>query len=317
MLRVSVVGASLLILMALSTQAQGPKADRADSRKMTLPEAIEFIRPSVVQISLRVDPPPDTAGLFQHPTRSVFVTLGSGFLVSADGYAVTARHVVHPAIQIEGRRTLVVGLALPNLENYNSGGATLSIRGSFRFIECEIVDEDVRHDLALLKLARNPFADNTNFITGPKETVGYPRRVATLSRSARPRDGDSIAVSGYPLNQTVMITTSGNLASSWAYDSVAEQIPGARAGFLSHDIADSYIGDMHVNPGNSGGPVFSVEQGEVIGVCVAYDMAPVVYGDGNHEPASAGNRPLFSNSGLSVIIPVRYVIELLKKHSLG
>jgi S1-C subfamily serine protease len=73
---------------------------------------------------------------------------------------------------------------------------------------------------------------------------------------------------------------------------------------------------MHVNPGNSGGPVYSIEEGKVIGVCVAYDMAPVVYGDGNHEPASAGNRPFFSNSGLAVVIPVRYVADLLKNHNL-
>jgi len=92
-------------------------------------------------------------------------------------------------------------------------------------------------------------------------------------------------------------------------------VPGAPAGFTFPDTADFYIGDMHVNPGNSGGPVYSVEQGKVIGVCVAAALAPVVYGDGNHEPASAGNRPLFSNSGLSVVIPVRYVIDLLKKNN--
>src|SRR4029077_20770476 len=128
---------------------------------------------------------------------------------------VTARHVVHDfqAIQTEGHKTLVVGLALPNLENYKSGGATLNIRASFMFTECEVVDEDVRHDLALLKLKRNPFTDKTGLIKTPKETVGYLHRVATFSPPNRPRDGEAIAVSGYPLNQTVLVTTSGNLAS--------------------------------------------------------------------------------------------------------
>jgi hypothetical protein len=59
-----------------------------------------------------------------------------------------------------------------------------------------------------------------------------------------------------------------------------------------------------------------VEQGTVLGVCVAYDMAPVVHGDGSHEPTNSGNRPLFPNSGLSVVIPVRYVMDLLNKHNL-
>jgi S1-C subfamily serine protease len=114
----------------------------------------------------------------------------------------------------------------------------------------------------------------------------------------------------------MLISTSGNLASSWAFDNVPTQVPGAPPGFSVRDVGDFYIADVRVNPGNSGGPVYLVELGEVIGVCVAFDLAPVVYGDGSHEPASAGNRPLSYNSGLSVIVPIRYVIDLLKKNSL-
>jgi len=167
---------------------------------MALPEAIEFMRPSVVQISLRIEQPPSTTGQFQLPSRPAYVTLGSGFLVSAEGYAVTARHVVQSfqAIQTGGHKSLVVGLALPNLENYKSGGATLSIRASFNFTECEVIDEDVRHDLALLKLKINPFTDKPHLIQTPKETIGYLHRVAMLSSPARPRDGEAIAVSGLP-----------------------------------------------------------------------------------------------------------------------
>ena len=308
--RIPTVVACLLMLLSPSGHAK--------PQKKTLPEVIEIMRPSVVQISLRVNRPPTSTGLLQLPTRPVIVPMGSGFLVSVDGYAVTARHVVQEfqAIQVEGQKTLMVGLALPNLEDYKSGGATVSMRASFTFIDCEVIDEDVRHDLALLKLKRNPFTEMVGLIQTPKETIGPPHRVAALSPSTRPRDGEAIAVSGYPLNETVLVTTSGNLASSWASDSVPAQVPGARVGFMVPDVSDFYIGDVHVNPGNSGGPVYSVEQGEVIGVCVAYEMAPVVYGDGNHESARAGNRQLFSNSGLAVVIPVRYVIDLLKKHNL-
>ena len=192
MLRVPVVAASLLALVSLNVHAQ--------TKKMALPEAIEFMRPSVVQISLRIEQPPSTTGQFQLPSRPAYVTLGSGFLVSAEGYAVTARHVVQSfqAIQTGGHKSLVVGLALPNLENYKSGGATLSIRASFNFTECEVIDEDVRHDLALLKLKINPFTDKPHLIQTPKETIGYLHRVAMLSSPARPRDGEAIAVSGLP-----------------------------------------------------------------------------------------------------------------------
>lgn len=148
MFRISVLVANLLMLLSVS--------DHVAPKRLTLSEAIEFTRPSVVQIDVRIVQPRGTTGPFQLPPRPIYVNLGSGFLVSADGYAVTARHVVrdYQAIQIEGHKMLVVGLSLPNVES-----PTLSVRASFNFIECQVVDEDVRHDLALLKLNPNPFTD--------------------------------------------------------------------------------------------------------------------------------------------------------------
>lgn len=114
----------------------------------------------------------------------------------------------------------------------------------------------------------------------------------------------------------MLVTTSGNLASSWSSEVQEIQVPGAPAGFRMPDVADSYLADVRVNGGNSGGPVYSVESARVIGVCVSFDTAPVQYGNGNQEPATIGGRPLSYNSGLSNVVPIRYLIELLKKHNL-
>jgi S1-C subfamily serine protease len=197
------------------------------------------------------------------------------------------------------------------LENFKSGGATVSIRASFALAECEVVEEDVRHDIALLKMNQNPFTGGMGaFIKTPGGTIDYPHKVAILSPD-RPRDGERIAVSGYPLSNTVLITTSGYLASSWSEETEEIQIPGAPANFRMPDTIDMYLADMHVNPGNSGGPVYSVEHSAVIGVCVSYQTAPVT--GSNVGP---GAQSLFFNSGLANIVPVRYVIDLLKKHNL-
>lgn len=302
----------LTILTSVNAQSGRPTAGKQKRRTMNLSAAVQFIRPSVVQIVVELNSPPAPGGFPARPSRPV--PLGTGFLVNEDGYVATALHVVRAFenLQGQGQKRLLVGTALPNLENYKG----LSIRGSFQLTECDIIDEDARHDLALLKLKQNPFKGELGTFANIRgEKIGSEHKAATLS-PGRPLDGEAIAVSGYPLSNTVLITTSGNLASAWGYDVADVHVPGRPEWFRFPDVADSYLADVQVNGGNSGGPVYSVENGKVIGVCVAFANAPVVYSDGDHEPASAGNRPLSYNSGLSVVVPIRYVIDMLKKKNL-
>lgn len=306
MLRIRVVVASLLMLPSLSCCAE--------PRKKTLPEAIEFVRPSVVRIAARIDPTPNPSAPIQIPSIPTIVPLGTGFMVNAEGYVITARHVVEAlqSLQVPGNKRLVIGVALPNLEDFKSGGASISIRGNFADTECDVVEEDALHDIALLKMKQNPFTGGMGtFMKTPRGSVDYPHKVATLL-TERPHDGERIAVSGYPLSKTVMITTSGNLASAWGYETKQVQPPRAPAGSLIPENVDLYLADMHVNPGNSGGPVYSVERGSVIGICVSFQAAPIVYAD-----AGPRDRALYFNSGLSDVVPIRYAIDLLKKNSLN
>ena len=64
-----------------------------------------------------------------------------------------------------------------------------------------------------------------------------------------------------------------------------------------------------------GAPVYLVEKAVVIGVCVGSKPAPVR--DQRDKHATIGGRKLFYSSGLTTVVPVSYVIELLKKHSLS
>lgn len=119
-----------------------------------------------------------------------------------------------------------------------------------------------------------------------------------IFNSHRPQDGVSIAVSGYPLSEPALVTNAGSVATTW---SMHETKPNGRS-------FNSYLGDVQVNPGNSGGPVYLVDDGSVIGVCVAYKSAPLLI-----QSSDLGIR---TNSGLTVIVPTEYVIEMLKKNSI-
>jgi len=84
-------------------------------------------------------------------------------------------------------------------------------------VDCDVVEEDALHDIALVRMKQNPFTGGMGtFMKTPTGSIDYPHKVAVL-RPNRPRDGEHIAVSGYPLSSTVLITTSGIVASAWAY----------------------------------------------------------------------------------------------------
>jgi S1-C subfamily serine protease len=261
-----------------------------DCREVDLPDSIDVVRPSVIQIRMGI---PGT-----HGDR----VIGTGFLVHKDGYALTARHVAEFALSIQKENPearLWAGLAIPNLES-----AHLTIRASFALLDLAVVEEDRRHDLALLRLSPNPFA------TGKPSGVARTAQGLAVNAlfglaqtdEARPRDGASVAVSGYPLNEPTLVTTSGCIASAWGTDVQEVQPPGAPAGFTIPDVKDSYLADVAVNPGNSGGPVYMTATAKVIGVCVAFRIA-----------STQGGNPFSYNSGLSVVVPVTYGLALLRK----
>jgi S1-C subfamily serine protease len=263
---------------------------------MELPEAIEHIRPAVVQI--RVEPPQPG------PTNGSLV-IGTGFWVSDAGLLLTARHVIeagNEALRQRSGSRLALGLAIPNLT-----GPPVTIRASFEITDAEVVEEDPRHDLALLRAPSNPFQNGRPSGVHQIGAGGWGvNALWGLSRldTTTVKDGERIAVSGYPLSEPAMITTSGGIASAFGTEVQQVQPPSAPAGFTIPDAADSYLADVAVNPGNSGGPVYRVADGGVIGVCVAFRIAS------GQNPS-----PFFFNSGLSVIVPIKYGLDLIARHT--
>jgi len=277
-----------------------------------LPAAIDRVRPAVVQLKfIFTGPSPNIPGRADVSPLSMGA-LGSGFLVG-NGYVITARHVIEGFQSFAAqfgqeytKKALKIAVQMP-VENE---------RASFCGFDYDVVAEDERHDLTLLK-ARNWPSDQTMrcgpMINGKQTT--FKVRGATLSRDIRPREGESVAISGYPLGKNILVTTSGTIASAWDSDWKDIHPPGAQPWVVVHDIADSYLADVHVNGGNSGGPAYSVADGRILGVCVSFAASPVQYLDEEgQQPVVIDNRHIFYNSGLASVVPIKYVIALLQGH---
>jgi S1-C subfamily serine protease len=305
------------ILHAMSSQAQ-PQTG------MALTQAIAEVGPFVVQVLCDYDAiPRETA---THSGAGFFLRQldGSGFLVDKGGYVITAAHVVDALdncptgingqdgrVYPLGPRKSVVAVVRPS-EEVVRGNSTESLRGASNDFSFEVIEKDEGHDLALLKLEKNPIEAGK---VGPelegKKT--YSGHLATFC-TRRPQEGESIATSGFPLGKQILMTTSGTIASSWDWDQREVPIPGSRG--TQSIVKDVYLADLHVNGGNSGGPVYSPTTAAIVGVMVAFDVAPVQYQDGAMEQAEISGRKVIYNSGLAVMIPIRYAAELMKKHGL-
>jgi S1-C subfamily serine protease len=307
----------LLLLLAASTaSAQTP------DQPLSLPDAIKLISPAVVQITYEMDRFPEETfiGLGQ-PFR--IGAAGTGFVVNQEGYVVTALHVLRtldhlpllrgtdgtaqPALQGNdgklypiGRKRLLISYPMSNIDSEH-----LAIRGSFRDVEFSVVDRDTAHDLALLKPNR----------------VAIMPKVPTAFFIACPVEGSRVATSGFPLHEPVMVTTSGTIASSWAdngFESVP--VPGIPGLTIPSGFKDVFLIDLHLNHGNSGGPVYSVDTGAIIGLADAYAEDTVMAFDGtdgsHREAVDQNGRSLLENSGLGIVIPAKYIVELLRKNNL-
>jgi S1-C subfamily serine protease len=264
--------------------------------------SIPQIKSVVVQIKFKSDSP--------KPEYQTGVA-GTGIVVSDEGYVLTAARVItqtEAALRADNATKVefFAGISIDAI-----AGSAANSRGSFSYIPCTIKDTDPVHDIAILQLAQSPFSET--FRQGikigdkePKVTLG----VAKLDQSLPP-EGQTVLVSGYPLSIPTLVTQKGMIASE-TFTVVQMQRPNAPAGLLSTEVEDTILLDAVVNPGNSGGPVYLPGEHAVIGICDAYELSPI-FTTQRPQTVVPG---VGQNSGLAVVIPIKYAIALLQKNKI-
>lgn len=229
-----------------------------------LPDTIARVKGSVLLV-----------GTYVATDSPRFQLRGTGFIVGDGRLVVTSAHVLPARSSGADTRSLVVQVRKSDEEWEPRTVTTLGV--------------DVARDLALLRM-EGP--------AGPALNMGDSRLV---------QEGDALAFMGFPIGGLLGYSAVTHRA---VVSSITSGLGGSPTGptpktsgrGASPDSLQIFQLDGTAYPGNSGGPLFHPETGEVLGV-----MNMVLI-------KSTGESAMSQPSGISYAIPSRYVVELLARH---
>ncbi|GAB3267121.1 S1C family serine protease [Chitinimonas naiadis] len=230
----------------------------------TLPDLIDRIKPSIVVV-----------GTYQKTRSPAFIMRGTGFVVGNGKQVVTNVHVVPPLLDIANGETLAIQLV--------SGYAGQQIRIG----KTEVLDEP--RDLALIKI----------------EGEGLPA-LKLMEKGSNVREGQAIGFIGFPIGAALglsPVTHRGIISAITPIvlpSPTAQQLNEKMIRRIKTGSFSVYQLDATAYPGNSGGPLFDLESGDVIGII------NMVFVKSTKEAA------LSQPSGISFAVPAQYVDELLQ-----
>ena len=226
----------------------------------SITEVVAKVKPSVVGIGLY-----DAMGTQTHQLR------GSGFVFGDGTLVATNYHVISEELDPQKVQYHIV---------FSGTGLQPKIH------KAEIIAKDREHDLAILKLS--------SVLTPVK-----------LAASRYVEDGTDVLLTGFPIGAILGLypaTHRGIIAAT-----TPDVIPTVHSSQLSLNMLDRlekkfmiYQLDITAYPGNSGSPLYSSENGEVLGILNKVFV--------KESKETVLEKP----SGISYAIPIKYLINLAK-----
>jgi serine protease Do len=223
-------------------------------------QIVSKIKPSIVGI-----------GIYSPLGRPSNQLRGTGFAIADGTIIATNYHVVDLELDLNSKQQLVVFIG--------SGQKNVAT-------PAEIIATDPAHDLALLKIKVNV----------PPLALDTPQRID---------DGTNVAFTGFPIGAVLGLYPATHRGMIAAYTPVAT--PSVNASKISIAMLKRlkepyfvYQLDATAYPGNSGSPVYDLDNGSVVAIINK------VFVQQTKEAA------ITNPSGITYAIPVKYLSELLK-----
>ena len=246
-------------------------ANMLGQARADITRTISLVKPSVLIV-----------GTYKATGSPRFNLRGTGFIVSdgkpfGSNFLITNAHVLMQTADEDPETSLVVQL--------NVG------KNEWQMRSASVVDVDKVHDLALLRF----------------DGLAVP--ALRIADSAKVMEGQSIAFMGFPIGGALgfsPVTHRGFISSI-----TAAALPTPTSQQLNSKVIRSLRAGSSFNifqidgtayPGNSGGPLFDPETGEVLGVL------NMVFIKGTRESA------LTHPSGISYAIPSEYINQLMLRN---
>jgi S1-C subfamily serine protease len=229
-----------------------------------LADVIPRVKPSVVIV-----------GYYKSTNSPRFSLRGTGFVVESGNLAVTNAHVLMGPAEDPAGASLVLQIR--------------DSKGELQMRAASVLEVDRVHDLALLRFE------------------GAPVAALNLRDSKSVREGQSVAFMGFPIGGALGFSSVTHRAMVSSITAIV--LPAATGAQLTERSIrslrdgsfDIFQLDGTAYPGNSGGPLFDAETGEVVGI------VNMVFVKGTKE--SAISQP----SGISYAIPSNFVAQLLQR----